>query len=75
MGKMQKTALQKKKGARKKKNEGRPKGAMKNPPFKKKRALKKKMKGRALQKQGQKKGALHSNKPNSINNSEYLGHF
>ena len=64
MGKMKKTALQKKRALTQKKNEGRPKGAMKKTPFKKKRALKKKKnEGQSPSKTDEKKGALHSNKP------------
>ena len=67
MGKMKKTAL-KKKGAltphTQKKNEGRPKGAMKEPPLKKKGHWKKKWRAEPF-KNRKKKGALHSNKPNS----------
>ena len=65
MGKMQKTALQKKKGARKKKKWRAAEGRNEKSALQKKKGAqkKKKMKGRALQKQGQKKGALHSNKP------------
>ena len=57
------TALQKKKGAHTKKNEGRPKGAMKKPPLKKKALKKKKNEGQSPSKTDEKKGALHSNKP------------
>ena len=66
MGKKQKTALQKKKGRSKKKKWRAAEGRNEKSALQKKKGSQKKNEGQSPSKTEEKKGALHSNKPNLI---------